>query len=328
MVILGFLFPFAASALSIPAGVLKDQIWFSKDPFFVGDTISIFTFVFNSSDYRLSGTMVLSDGTTTIDKKTFTVLPSGGSQVISFPWTVTRGQHNFIAKISENQLDKVSGGVVDTPISTTQTVSVKRFADLDTDHDGIGNLTDTDDDGDGLSDILEKKLGTDPLNPDTDGDGILDGKDPHPLVKEVLPPPPPPTPIIPVNPIKTIEQSISENAPLPVANTAIPVIGFMEDIRVSQAKSANKSVVKAAVNVASDASVHAGKGSATQTPTSAWGVFAHGITSGEAAKGPFDFVKLFLALIWQFFTTNMYAFYALLLLVIYKAVRLVFQLFT
>jgi len=34
-----------------------------------------------------------------------------------------------------------------------------------------------DSDGDGLSDELELKLGTDPFNPDTDGDGIIDGEE-------------------------------------------------------------------------------------------------------------------------------------------------------
>lgn len=37
-----------------------------------------------------------------------------------------------------------------------------------------------DSDGDGLTDIEEQRLGTDPLNPDTDGDGIPDGADPCP----------------------------------------------------------------------------------------------------------------------------------------------------
>lgn len=38
-------------------------------------------------------------------------------------------------------------------------------------------------DGDGLYDLFEaRKFGTDPLNPDTDGDGVLDGEDPAPLV--------------------------------------------------------------------------------------------------------------------------------------------------
>lgn len=38
-----------------------------------------------------------------------------------------------------------------------------------------------DSDGDGLSDRQERFFGTDPLNPDTDGDGIVDSKDPEPL---------------------------------------------------------------------------------------------------------------------------------------------------
>ncbi|MDA9003231.1 gliding motility-associated C-terminal domain-containing protein [Flavobacteriaceae bacterium] len=79
---------------------------------------------------------------------------------------------------------------------------------LDTDGDGIGDNKDLDDDGDGYSDIdeilqgtdpknpnespldsdndgvsdfLEELRGTDPNNPDTDGDGIFDGKDEFPL---------------------------------------------------------------------------------------------------------------------------------------------------
>ncbi|UCG05098.1 MAG: hypothetical protein JSV83_14365, partial [Desulfobacterales bacterium] len=46
----------------------------------------------------------------------------------------------------------------------------------DTDQDGIGNNVDEDDDNDGLSDQEEVVLyGTDPLNPDSDGDGFTDG---------------------------------------------------------------------------------------------------------------------------------------------------------
>jgi hypothetical protein len=45
----------------------------------------------------------------------------------------------------------------------------------DIDGDGISNRDDTDDDGDGLSDDLERQLGTDPLRADTDGDGVTDG---------------------------------------------------------------------------------------------------------------------------------------------------------
>jgi len=44
----------------------------------------------------------------------------------------------------------------------------------DCDKDGIKNSAETDDDGDGLSDVREKALKTDPCNADTDADGIND----------------------------------------------------------------------------------------------------------------------------------------------------------
>ncbi|MCK5561585.1 MAG: hypothetical protein KAJ51_13365, partial [Thermoplasmata archaeon] len=46
---------------------------------------------------------------------------------------------------------------------------------IDTDEDDIPDSEDLDDDNDGLSDKKEIKLGTDPLIPDSDGDGINDG---------------------------------------------------------------------------------------------------------------------------------------------------------
>ena len=85
---------------------------------------------------------------------------------------------------------------------------------LDTDNDRLGDVCDSDDDNDGLDDTIENTLGTNPLvidsdgdglsdsnevsagdplaydigvdsdpnNSDTDGDGLLDGADPDPLV--------------------------------------------------------------------------------------------------------------------------------------------------
>jgi hypothetical protein len=53
---------------------------------------------------------------------------------------------------------------------------------VDSDNDGIGDALDDDDDNDSLSDAEESNIGvdgwiTDPLNPDTDGDGVRDAQD-------------------------------------------------------------------------------------------------------------------------------------------------------
>ncbi|TAL16737.1 hypothetical protein EPN96_08080 [bacterium] len=52
---------------------------------------------------------------------------------------------------------------------------------IDTDRDGIGSNADLDDDGDGITDLTEIVMGTDPLNTDTDGDGYNDGVDVFPI---------------------------------------------------------------------------------------------------------------------------------------------------
>jgi hypothetical protein len=52
---------------------------------------------------------------------------------------------------------------------------VSNTTQADLDGDGIGDACDDDIDGDGLSNTQESALGTDPRNPDTDGDGLSDG---------------------------------------------------------------------------------------------------------------------------------------------------------
>ena len=68
------------------------------------------------------------------------------------------------------------------PDSRDNCRTVANASQTDTDGDGKGNACDLDSDNDDLPNTEETKIGTDPLDSDTDNDGILDGKDNCPLV--------------------------------------------------------------------------------------------------------------------------------------------------
>jgi len=51
------------------------------------------------------------------------------------------------------------------------------YGDIDDDNDGLLDFPDPDDDNDNLTDLAEITHGSDPLNRDTDGDGLFDGNE-------------------------------------------------------------------------------------------------------------------------------------------------------
>ena len=65
-----------------------------------------------------------------------------------------------------------------TPPATTGGTAAPNGAATSPAPGGAGGGAPTDSDGDGLSDQREATLGQNPFDPDTDGDGILDGDDP------------------------------------------------------------------------------------------------------------------------------------------------------
>jgi hypothetical protein len=326
ILVLGTLFPVTLLAATAPAGVPKDALWFSKEPFFAGETITVFTVVYNSTDYRLSGTMELRDGTTTLAKKDFIVETLGASQIVSFPWTVTAGSHLFSAVITQDELRKEGGVLSDQSLAATKTTGAKRFADLDTDHDGLGNIMDTDDDGDGLMDAEEKKLKTDPLNPDTDGDGISDKKDAHPLTKDKVKAATT-TPLVPVSAknetVTLVEETMKTTLPEPIVSKAVPILGAIEDFRTKQAGAADDSVHALIKTIA----IQTGATTSGVGKVGGWSTLGKGVTHGDIAKSPFQYVKLFFALIWNLATSSVYIFYILILLILFKLVRALFRLF-
>ncbi len=97
-------------------------------------------------------------------------------------------------------------GVADPSRTVTQaTVSKAIYVDRDTDRDGVPDTSDSDDDNDGLTDGEERTLGTDPLQLDTDHDGVGDKQDAYPLDpnRSRVAPPTPPTPVPAPAPVQT-----------------------------------------------------------------------------------------------------------------------------
>lgn len=91
---------------------------------------------------------------------------------------------NFSSTSYQIQTDGLSFPDIDADgilNNTDNCKSVSNINQINSDTDSLGDACDSDDDNDGLSDILEASLGTNPLLVDTDGDGLNDGVDPNPL---------------------------------------------------------------------------------------------------------------------------------------------------
>jgi hypothetical protein len=71
-----------------------------------------------------------------------------------------------------------------TPDDQDNCPSIPNADQSNIDQDEFGDVCDDDMDGDGLSNADEGPAGTDPTKWDSDGDGIPDGQDPHPMIPE------------------------------------------------------------------------------------------------------------------------------------------------
>lgn len=163
----------------------------------------------SSANFSITRTVISSAGKTSnsLNYATQSVIgQTAASTSISISYIINAGFLSTTDSDGDGIFDNVDNCISD--FNPTQ---------LDTDSDGAGNVCDLDDDNDGLSDVLEAILGTDPLlidtdndglsdfvevnfdsdpnnyqvgvdtdpnDPDTDGDALLDGYDPSPLISE------------------------------------------------------------------------------------------------------------------------------------------------
>ena len=97
-----FAFPFVSRAevSSISAGFAKHSIWISRTHVVAGDSVNIFTVLYNSSDNSISGDVIFAIDSATIGTKNFT-LGAGETQTVSLPWVAKAGDHTVSARIGK-----------------------------------------------------------------------------------------------------------------------------------------------------------------------------------------------------------------------------------
>ena len=159
-----FLAPvFAFAAPLSNAGFLQGGIWYSKDPFFAGETVRVYAAIFNSGNGDISGTVEFLDNQKSLGKSDFFVERGGKFSQVWIDWNVDKGRHSVEAIITKASL--VGPGGVLTPVEIAQTKAQEdsRLVEEDTDKDQVGNSADADDDNDGVSDAEEIKKGANPL---------------------------------------------------------------------------------------------------------------------------------------------------------------------
>ncbi|MEK7460565.1 MAG: hypothetical protein AAB628_03395 [Patescibacteria group bacterium] len=159
------------------AGFVPSNIWYSKEPFFAGEKIRVYTIIFNGSTSDLVGNVEFFDNGASFGKAPFS-LPGGGRvRDIWVDYTAKEGNHVITARLVQVEVVEAGGVKRKVLLENSEAGKSEQMIDLDTDADGIGNRDDPDDDNDTIADIEEIKNGTDPIKKDSDGNGISDGQE-------------------------------------------------------------------------------------------------------------------------------------------------------
>ncbi|MFA5997516.1 MAG: hypothetical protein WC791_03450 [Candidatus Paceibacterota bacterium] len=309
-----FSFAYAADLPIKNAGFVPANIWYSKDPFFVGETIRIYTIVFNGSTYDIEGTVEFLDGGVPIGKTSFSISSGGRVRDLWIDWKATEGKHIITARIVDGTASLAGGKKSAIALDNTETGKSERTIDLDTDGDGVGNAVDTDDDNDTVSDVDELKNGTNPLKKDSNDNGISDSKELEIAVQQkaagekLLASNLEPAGSI-AGTIKTIENAI----PVPVKDGVTAGSNALESFRVGE----GYQLRLAKENKARE--IEAMKASAIATST-AKDSSVKGSTASRMEK-PFAYVTYGILAALQYFFEWQIIFYGVLLYVVYRFLK-------
>ena len=111
-----------AEVKELSAGFAPRSIWLSRTHVVAGDSVNIFTVLYNSSDNSISGDVIFAIDSATIGTKNFT-LGAGETQIVSLPWIAKVGSHSVSARI-EKALDTNTNTATAVLNQTTGNITV------------------------------------------------------------------------------------------------------------------------------------------------------------------------------------------------------------
>ena len=120
------LFPFVAFAEGekLPAGFAPNSVWVSSAHIAAGDSVNIFTVVYNSSDVPLTGDVNFMVDEKSIGVKNFSI-KAGETEIASISWNATFGSHSVYARIEKiSDTDTSAGASVLNRTTDTITLTV------------------------------------------------------------------------------------------------------------------------------------------------------------------------------------------------------------
>ena len=107
-------------------GLISGAIWYSKTPLVEGETVKVYTAVWNARKEKLSGTIVFNDKDTILGTKDFIALPESVKDV-SVDWVISAGEHAISARVTNTKIISSNGTTQPITLSETETPEQKDF---------------------------------------------------------------------------------------------------------------------------------------------------------------------------------------------------------
>ena len=293
------------------AGFAPANIWYSEDPFFVEDSIRIYTVIFNGSLYDLAGTVEFLDNDILIGKTDFTVSKGGRVRDVSVAWKATEGKHLITARTINVSMVK-DGKKIPVTLENVNTGKSELLVELDTDGDDIGNSKDPDDDNDDISDIDEVRNGTDPLKKDTDGNGISDKQEIELVAKNATT-----TSVVAKGSIASTIKTVENAIPVPVKESVAQGANIVEQFRASEGYQFKLSKEEKVREIA----VIKAHEDATATSTSKKSVSGAADSMLNVVEKPFAYILFGIFAALQYFFEWQILFYGAILYVVYRLIK-------